>query len=313
MKENKETRLILTEKNQTKALALGIGTVLMWSTVSSIFKLALNSINAMQLIALALSIASLFLGSYIVYTGKWRILKKLSRADILNILLQGFLLFAYYFFLFTGYENLPAQIAQPINSTWAFVLVFINAWLVKEMLTKVEFLGMFLAYTGTVIIGIGGARSESFMEQVSIFGIISIVISTFFMAIYWIVNNKCKASHSISLWGGFAVSAILANIVLVVQSLMGYNLNWEVLQNQTFFAVVYLALFEWGLPFTTWTLALKLTTSVTTMGTLSFFNPFLSLIWISIILDEPILITTIIGLVFIVTGMMTQQKFKRKT
>ncbi len=314
MTENKQSNpdIILPEKNQKKALILGIGTILMWSTVSSMFKFALNSISPMQLIALGLSFASLFLGLYIIYKGKWKIIKNLPRADILNILAQGTALFAYYFFLFTAYDYLPAQIAQPINSTWAFVLAIINAWLIKEMLTKGEFLGMFLAYTGAVIISVGATSSSLFVGQISLLGIFFAVISTFFIASYWIINNRCKAPHSISLWGGFTVVAIFANITLFLQYLLDYDLHWENLQIKTLFAVIYISLFEWALAFTTWTLALKLTTSVTTMSTLSFFNPFLALIWISIILDEPILITTVIGLVFIVAGMMTQQKFKRK-
>lgn len=298
-------------KNPRKALILAIATVLMWSSVATAFKLALNSIDPAQLIALGLSLASLILGSYVLVSGEWHEIKSLNKKELINILGQGLSLFFYYFFLFNAYATLPAQIAQPINNTWAFVLVCLSALILKTKVTKGEVTGMLLAYVGVAVIALGGVNSEVFSAEISLFGLTCAVSCTFFMALYWIINNKSNASHRISLLCGFIIAALLGWIFLIIQSPADRGL-WENLTSQAFLATLYLACFEWVIPFITWSLALRLTNSIPTITCLSFFIPFLSLFWINLILHEAILQTTYTGLVCIILGTLIQQKYKSK-
>jgi drug/metabolite transporter (DMT)-like permease len=57
---------------------------------------------------------------------------------------------------------------------------------------------------------------------------------------------------------------------------------------------------------------MNLTTSNAKIGNLVFFTPFLSLVFIHFILKETIYITTFIGLIFIVAGVLIQQIDRRR-
>ncbi len=292
------------QKNPRKALILGVSTILMWSSVSTAFKIALDTLEPFQLIFLGLLTASIILATYVLYTGEWKSIKAITKKDCINIFAQGLALYFYYLFLFSAYELLPAQIVQPINATWAFVLALMSTVVLKEKFSLGEGFGMMIAYGGVVVIALGGAGAGDSGFDVT--GIAFSVICTVFLGAYWIINNRCTLSHKLSLLLGFFVASMLALITLVVSQTSFDNLTMV-----SFFSVLYLGLFEWGIPFLTWSLALRLTNSIPMISSLSFFTPFLSLIFVSFILKEPILWTTVIGIVLIVGGTIVQQKFKK--
>ncbi len=294
------------EKNPRKALVLGITTILLWSTVATASSYAMQFFMPMQMISIGLTLSSILLAFYLLAKGEFSEIRKIRRKDIVNVCLQGSVLFGYYFFYFNAYAYLPAQIASPINITWAFVLVFFNAWFYKEKIAKGEFVGMFLAYIGVVIITVGGSQSSELSARVHPIGIASGIINTFFFAMYWMVNKKSEISPTLSLCLGFFVAGIwgLASLVFTQPSFSG-------IPHMAWFALFYLTIFEWSVPYITWGLALRLTNSVPTISSLSFFIPFLALTWVSIILDEKILISTLGGLILIVGGTVVLQKFKK--
>ncbi len=75
----------------------------------------------------------------------------------------------------------------------------------------------------------------------------------------------------------------------------------------------YVGVFEMGIAFILWLKALKLSSTTAKVGTLIFFSPFLSLVFIHFLVGEEIRIATIIGLLFIVIGNVLQQLAGKKT
>ena len=72
-------------------------------------------------------------------------------------------------------------------------------------------------------------------------------------------------------------------------------------------AAFYAGLVEMGLGFLFWLLAMKAAANTSRIANLIFLSPFLSLIFIAFILGEPILASTLIGLILIVVGLVIQQ------
>ncbi|GAI43124.1 unnamed protein product, partial [marine sediment metagenome] len=70
---------------------------------------------------------------------------------------------------------------------------------------------------------------------------------------------------------------------------------------------VYIGLFEMGITFVLWLKALKLSETTAQVSNLIYLTPFLSLLIINITVGEKILISTIIGLILIVMGIIMQQ------
>ncbi len=77
--------------------------------------------------------------------------------------------------------------------------------------------------------------------------------------------------------------------------------------------VVYIGFFEMGITFILWMLALNKSKSTVKLSNLVYLSPFISFIFISIVLKEHIYYSTIIGLILIVSGILFQQFYKSKS
>jgi len=77
-------------------------------------------------------------------------------------------------------------------------------------------------------------------------------------------------------------------------------------------AGVYTGIFEMGLTFYLWLKALRLAETSDKISNLVFLAPFLSLVFISIFLGEHIYLTTFLGLVLIIGGIIFQRTGKKR-
>ena len=73
---------------------------------------------------------------------------------------------------------------------------------------------------------------------------------------------------------------------------------------------MYIGVFEMGVTFLLWTTALALTVHTARIANLVFLSPFLSLVWIYLVLGESVNPATIAGLVLIVCGIVVQGRGK---
>jgi len=73
---------------------------------------------------------------------------------------------------------------------------------------------------------------------------------------------------------------------------------------------VYLGIFEMGITFVLWMMALKLSSTTAKVSNLIYLSPFVCLILIHFFVGEVILLSTVIGLIFIVAGIIIQQYIK---
>ena len=114
-------------EDQQKAYAYALGTVLMWATVASAFKITLRYLDFGQLLLYASATAVLVLAAVVLLQGKWGLVRRCSGRDLARSALLGLLNpFAYYLVLFKAYDLLPAQEAQPLNYTWPIMLVLLS-------------------------------------------------------------------------------------------------------------------------------------------------------------------------------------------
>ena len=76
---------------------------------------------------------------------------------------------------------------------------------------------------------------------------------------------------------------------------------------------LYIGIFEMSLTFVIWLLALKNSSNTAKVSNLIFLSPFIALIIIYYTVGEEIQLSTIIGLVFIIGGIILQRVSKRKS
>jgi drug/metabolite transporter (DMT)-like permease len=286
-----------------KSLLYAVPAVLIWSTVATAFKLALLELDYVQLIFVASGISTLFLFIYIILAGQFKYLKRTSGYELLRSAALGFLNpFAYYLILFRAYSLLPAQLAQPLNMIWPLTLAVLSIPLLKQRITWRQFAAMGISFAGICILSMQGGIAG--IKNTSITGVFLALFSSFFWALYWIFNVKDPRPDAVKLFLNFFFGFLY--LLAIVPVVSGFRIPGGF----SLLAAIYVGLFEAGITYVLWMKAMQLSSNTAMTGTMIFASPFISLVFISVVLKENIHLTTVAGLVLIVAGILYMQKLK---
>ena len=290
-------------KKNTQAILLALAAVLSWSTVATAFKVALTYLTHFEMLLIA-SITSLFIFAVVLtFQRKWGLVRQTTSKQWKQLAFQGFLNpAAYYLILFKAYDMLPAQVAQPVNYAWPIVLLILLAIFAKQPIPAKKYIGMIISMSGVVMISLGTGQLSGMSVPVT--GVLLAAISAFFWAGYWMVNNKHKHSVDaiVSLFGSFVCGSLYLIVCIPFFGFSVPNLNGLL-------AGMYVGGFEMAIPFICFGIAMRITSNPTLINQLCYLSPFLSLFFIAMVLHEPIVITTYIGLTLIVAGIVFNEYF----
>ena len=296
-------------KNQKKAMLFGLITVLLWSTVASAFKITLSHFAPIQMVLIA-SLTSIVLILGIAYQQKkLHLLKQYFIKQPLFYLTLGVINpFLYYLVLFKAYDLLPASQAQALNYTWAITLTLLSVPFLGQKIRKKDWVAILFSYTGALIIATKGDLLGLNFE--SPLGVALALLSTLIWASYWIINARNNNDPIVSLLLGFLLSLPFTFIATALLA----DFNFDSVEG--ILGAIYIGLFEMGISFILWLMAIKLATNTAQVSNLIFISPFISLFLLSRIVGEEIHPSTFIGLVTIIVGLVIQQinwRKKRRT
>lgn len=291
--------------NSSHRLALinGLGAVLLWSTVATAFKISLAALTPLALVALASAVSWLFLLGVLYVTGAAQELRGVQRRSLVYALTLGMLNPGlYYLVLFAAYDALLAQEAMALNYTWALVLPLLAVPLLRQPLKGRDAIAALISYSGVVVIATRGDVTGLTLSNPA--GVALAIGSTLLWALYWIANTKISLSPVVSLFLNFSAAAPLLLLAALWRGdLVSVSLTGAL-------GAVYIGLFEMGLSFILWLRAMRLTNNTARISTLIFLAPPLSLLLIWWLLNEPVMPSTLVGLVFILGGLGWQQHQK---
>ena len=294
-------------KKNTHSILLALAAVLSWSTVATAFKVALSYLTHYEMLLVASLTSVLIFSIVLTFQHKWRLVKQLNRRQWKELAILGFLNpAAYYLILFKAYDMLPAQVAHPVNYAWPIVLLVLLAVFAKQPIPSKKYIGMVISMSGVVMISLGTGQLSGM--SVPLTGVLLAAFSAFFWAGYWMVNNKHKHSVDaiVSLFGSFLCGSLYLIACIPLFGLSIPNLNGLL-------AGMYVGGFEMAIPFICFGIAMRITSNPALINQLCYLSPFLSLFFIAMVLHEPIVITTYIGLTLIVAGIVFNEYFVKKT
>lgn len=292
------------EKN-SKAILYASVAVLSWSTVATAFKVGLKSLTYFELILIASCTALVIFTTVLIAQKKLAVISSFSKKLWLRFAGIGLLNpVAYYLVLFKSYSLLPAQVAQPINYTWPILLLVMLAIFTRRPIPIPKYIGLTFSLLGVALISLGAGKSD--VSGISVLGIFLALFSAIMWATYWMINNKNKKiDGTVSLFMGF----LFGTIYLFVASLfVGVNIG----DTTSLLAGMYVGAFEIAIPFICFGMAIRMTNNPALVNQLCYLSPFMSLFFISIVLGEQIYLSTYIGLILIVGGIVFNQYFAHK-
>lgn len=286
-------------------MLLGGVAVLSWSTVATAFKVALSNMTVFEMLFVATASALVIFAVWMTATRSWKELSRLTPKLWMRFALLGLVTpVTYYFVLFNSYDYLPAQVAQPINYLWPIILSILLAIFGHKPIPKAKYLGMVVSLAGVAMISIGG---KGIAGEISLLGLCLGAGSAFLWALYWIINDSLKdvVSEGTSLFLSFLFG-------MVYLSLLSIYYPIGQLSTEAILSGAYIGAFEMGIPFICFGLAIRHTDNPALINQMCYLAPFLSLFFISMVLGEPIMHTTYLGLLLIIGGLVYNQYFAGK-
>jgi len=289
---------------QGRAYLCGAGAVLLWSTVASAFKIALGLMDYAQLLLYASFASIILLGAILAARGRLREVTRSTRAEYLRSLRLGVLNpFLYYLVLFRAYELLPAQIAQPLNYTWALTLAYLSVPLLGQRLGRRDVAAGVVCYGGVAVISAGGHVGAA--GAVSPAGVALALGSTVLWSLYWIGHTRDRRDPVVSLF----LSFVFGFPLVVAYCLVFSDLR---VSSAALLAGAYVGVVEMGVAFVLWLSALRLSENASRVANLIFLSPFISLLFIRRFVGERILFSTVVGLVLVVAGLLIQSSVRSR-
>ena len=290
--------------NERRAYVMAAVAVLMWSTAATAFKLTLAELPIATLVLIATLSSALVLTLAVSLAGDLAHLIPTLRRHWRGTLIRGALNPAIYYPMVLGaYARLPAQIAQPINYTWAIVLTILAAIVLRQRITRHDYGAAAVCYLGVLVIATQGSLNDAAFADAAGFGLA--LASTVIWAVYWLLDMCDTRSPTVGMCLNFWVA--LPPLTLWCALVPGAF----VLTPAGVAGAVYIGLFEMGLAFLAWSTALRLAPNSSLVANLIFLSPFVSLQLIALILEESIHVTTWAGLGLIIAGLLWQQWHKQ--
>ncbi|PJX14431.1 EamA family transporter [Halomonas sp. 141] len=279
------------------AILYGLGAVALWSTVATAFKLALSWMSPLELMWLAALVSWLLMGALVVAQGR---MQQALRYGWRTALWAGLMNpVAYYLVLFAAYDRLPGQEAMALNYTWALAMAFLAVPLLGHPLTRRDMVAGLIAYAGVWVIATRGQVFNVAFEDG--LGVALALASTLLWALYWLLNARDARPALVGQWQNFSVGLPVLTVLL----LFGPGFQWH---GMTALASgVYVGLFEMGIAFVLWQLAIHKVSRTAKVSTLIFLSPPVSLLLLYIVVGEPLLSSTLTGLLLILVGLALQQ------
>ncbi|WP_299204449.1 DMT family transporter [uncultured Amphritea sp.] len=286
-------------------LILALVVVLMWSTVATAFKLTLALISPLQMLWIAVATTFVILCVATIAQKKVTLARQYLQESpgyfLLLALLNPTL---YYLILFAAYDLLPAQQAQALNYTWAVVLSILAVPFLGQKFTLKNLISILLAYGGVVVIATqGNLLALDFKNPL---GVALALSSSLFFAGYWILNTRKPRDAVVSLLLCFGLSLPILSVLMLIQGDVTL-MPWQAVAGG-----IYIGTFEMGFAFLLWMQAMRMTDNTAQLSNLVYLSPPLSLLLLATIADEPVMISTIIGLILIISGVLFQQLKRRR-
>jgi drug/metabolite transporter (DMT)-like permease len=271
---------------------------LLWGSIAAVGKLLLADLSNLQVLLFNNLFAFFGLLAIVLFQRKIVIIRIYTKQDYLTFAWMGLLgVFFYAFFLYSALQLLPAQEAFIINYLWPVMVMIFAMLILKEEITWRKGLGIICSFIGVVILITRGNFST--LQFGNILGILSAIAGAVVYGLFSVLGKKQDHETFTSMMAYYFFSIFYALIAVLLFSEIPQISPYQLA------GLLWLGTFTSGLGFVFWFLALR-HGDTAKMANMIFLTPFISLVYIYFLVGEEILVSSVVGLVIIVIGIMIQ-------
>ncbi len=286
-------------KKEMSAYSYLILTILMWSAVPAVAKLALNELNNFQILFYNNIVGIITLSLIIKFQNKYKLFKEYKKSDYAKMFGMGFLgLYMYYILLYGSFNIAPAGQANMINYLWPIFIVIFSIFLLHEKWNQKTIIAILISFIGAFIVFTKGTFT-SFQNEYAR-GYLLALGAAICYGLFSVLGKKHEHEKFTSMLVYYTSSFILITPTMLVVSKFTIPTS-----PTTILSLLFLGGLANSIGFVFWFKALKIG-HTHKMANIVYVNPFLSLIFVYFLNNETIPFASIIGLVLIVAGIVIQ-------
>ena len=275
--------------------------ILCWSTVATVVKLLLGTLQSIQVLFISSFFAGICLLIFNIATKRILKLKEYRAVDYLKtvlICLPGTLL--YYVFYYTGTSKMLASQAFIVNYLWPIMCVVFACIILKEKITPVKLVAIFLSFIGVIVV-IG--KSIFVFDGDILVGALFCVLGAISYGVFTALNGKSKYEKPLSIMISYFATFIITGVFLLITK------NLPKVEPVQLLGLCWNGAFTMGVANTMWMYALS-SKDTAKISNLAYLTPFISLVWTSVFLKEKITLLSVLGLGIIMAGILIQLLYK---
>ncbi len=275
------------------------GAILLWGSTASVIKLLLVNLSSVQILFYASLFATIFLFTIAWFRGALSEVRNYALRDYVWFAAMGFVgVFLYYVCFYLALSYLSAQEAFIINYLWPIFIVLFAVPILAERFTVTKLIAVLLSFCGVLIVATNGNVTALSFE--SPLGVGLAVLGAASYGLFSTLGKLREYDRFASM--GFYYLATFIYCILTIGFIGGIA---PITSTMQLFGLLWVGLGTCGLAFALWFMALK-HGDTAKISNLAFITPFLSLVYIHFLLGEPILTTSLLGLLLIVSGIVFQ-------
>lgn len=271
---------------------------LLWGSTAAVVKLIGSGINNIQILFFTSAIASISLALIVTFQKKWHTIAGYRAKDYVRFAYMAFIgVFLYYMLLYAALQLVPGQEAFVVNYTWPIWVIVFAVLILKEKLTPIKVLAIGLSFIGVyVVITRGHITSFDFS---AIWGNILALIAACAYGLFSVLSKRNDDEKVTSTLFFYLFAFVYTSVYLGVFSSLPSPTPSEWL------GLLWLGIATSGIAFVLWQLALK-HGETSKVSNIVFITPFLSLVYLAVLAKEKILLSSVIGALLIVGGLVIQ-------
>jgi drug/metabolite transporter (DMT)-like permease len=272
--------------------------ILLWASIPVTSKRVLEELNNIEMLLYSTVFSFLIIGVILLFQGKFETMKNYSIKDYAIMIFLGFLgNYLYYILLYGALSQTTASEGFILTYTWPILVLILASLILKERLTFQKLIAIAISFSGIIVIVTHGKIFS--MNFTSLVGNIMALTGAFTFAFFSILGKRFNFDKTISVFIYFTSTLFFVTLTCVFTS------SIKLPSANVWMWLLYNGILVNGVSYIFWFKALEYGDTAIISNAL-YLTPCLSLVYISLFLNEKILFSSVVGLTVIVVGIVIQ-------